>query len=89
MATLFKADGTAKDVHPSNGKTFSQNELCDYVCGLPQVIDLKNDSLMIINEDGEMLDLSVNQIASISIQANGINDIVLGDALVCNINEIN
>lgn len=53
MATLIKANGTKKDIHPQNGTDFKLEELQKYVDGLIEIIGLHNGEILVINENGK------------------------------------
>ena len=87
MATLLKSNGEEKNVLPQNKKDFSLEELQKYVGGLIEIVRTKDNKPMIINEEGKINDLPINQKASELYQYNEF-DFIAGDVLICQPNEI-
>jgi hypothetical protein len=54
MATIIKADGTTQEVSPANGTNFRLKEVQAIVGGLVQVLDLPDNRIMLINEEGKL-----------------------------------
>lgn len=65
MSTLLTADGVEKSVEPE-GKTWTLDELTGLVGGPIQIVGLPNHPghIMVLNENGKLIDLPVNLIAS-------------------------
>jgi len=88
---LYKTDGTIKEIEPKDGKTFSLKELQAYVGGYIDVIQIDDDTIMFINDEGKLDGLEKNENATnIFMQAYPIeqyplnNDqLVVGDVVVC------
>ena len=86
MAKWIKASGEVIDVTPKNeGKTFTLEELKEYVGGWIQCVYLNKHQVLVINEEGKLLNLPYNAIATeayrLAFQPN--NDCIVGDALLC------
>lgn len=79
MATIYKTDGSSVEIDPKNGKYFELEELQDVVNGFIETVHLKDGQLMVVNEEGKLLDLSYNRKASMLYK----RDIIVGNALVC------
>jgi len=79
MATLIKADGTEKEVTPKSGNTFSLDELQTFVDGYIEMCTSTDNRWMVVNEEGKLKGLPVNEKAT---QLYG-RDTLVGDILVC------
>ena len=89
MAELIKADGQRQKVEPKNGEKFKLEELQGYVDGYIEAIFLDDDTVMVVNEEGKLLGLPYNQLASIKfLQAKGYHEPIVGDVLVCKRNQM-
>lgn len=86
MATLIKADGTLKVVHPKAGigKKFTLEEMQGYVGGYIELIYPSNGIIGVVNEEGRIKNLKPNERASL---ATGYA--LVGDVLICDDSEIN
>lgn len=80
-ATLYKADGTMGLVSPTNGETFTLEEMQKHVGGYIEIITLPNGQEMVINENGKLEGLPVNQEAT-KLANLAFGDFVVGDVLV-------
>lgn len=88
MATLYKTDGTISTVKPNNGRDFSLEELQKFVGGYIEIVYL-DDSLMVVNEEGKLMGLELNRAATnLYRHYIGVDDHIVGDALVCRQGEI-
>ena len=89
MAVLIKADGKRQKVEPKHGKKFELEELQGYVDGYIEAIILDDDTVMVVNEEGKLLGLPYNQLASIKfLQEKGYHEPIVGDVLVCKRNQM-
>lgn len=66
MATLYRANGITREVHPANGEKFTLNELQDHVGGLIENMPVhpkrkERGVGYLCNEDGIGLMLQPNQ----------------------------
>ena len=86
MALLIKPDGAVITVQPKNGKTFTAEELHDYVGGYLEAVHTLANRVMFVNEDGKYLGLPPNQKAT-DLYGNPL-DIVVGSVVVCNRSEV-
>lgn len=83
MGTLIKADGTVQSVSPSSGKKFTLEEMQEYVGGDIQMVTLPKNKAMILNENGKLMGLPVNDAATIMLRVErNTNDFCVGDVLV-------
>ncbi len=63
--TLILTDGTKKHVSPKNGTDYKLDELQEFVGGYIEIVNSPvDDQIMVINEEGLLLDLDVNTEAS-------------------------
>ena len=85
---IIKTDGTIIEVEPKNGKDFKLKELKDIVQGYIEIVSIgshlnekveREPWCMIINEEGKLIGLSLNEKATELY----INDIIVGDVLIC------
>ncbi len=86
-------DMVTGNIYKSNGKiekkSFSKKnvtlkEMQDVVGGYIEFIYLKNDLIMVVNEDGKINGLPFNANATLLVQENNIDDYIAGDVLVVN-----
>lgn len=85
MAKFIKANGKMKDVEPKNGIDFRLDELQDYVGGHIEIIYLRDGRMMVVNEEGKLRALPINRDATFLY---GGLDLITGDVLVCDRNQI-
>lgn len=97
MAHLLRADGTAEKVIPEKGEmfAFSLEELQGYVGGYIEIVYLRVQTvvmnLMVIDEEGKLKGKPINERATTLArfaQAIFPNDVIVGDALLCDPEEI-
>jgi hypothetical protein len=83
-SVLYKSDGTSRPISPADGKTFSLKEVQEMVGGYVQMIPLSTDRIMLINEEGKLLGLPRNDMATlVAVLVLGEGDFIVGNALVC------
>ena len=89
MARLIKTSGEIIEVSPKNGTDFSLEELQEFVGGYIEIVNIltgtPKGTIMVVNEEGKLRDLEINGVASAMV---GFRDIVVGDVLVCDNNQI-
>ena len=86
MSYLIKTDGTREEVVPKNGKYFELKEMQELVGGWIQFLQLNDDKLLVINEEGKLEGLPFNEGATVTAildDAIGILDYIAGNALLC------
>ena len=83
MATLLYADGRKETVKPSNGKTFELEELQGFVHGYIEIVNVSEGRLLVVDDEGLFKPLSLNPNASAVAEM-----LIVGDALLCNSDEI-
>lgn len=86
IAEYIEVDGTVHTVKPLNGKDFSLDELQHYVKGYIEIVYLKDGTLLVVNEEGKLNELPINQVATNLY--NNSNDIIVGNVLHCSKNYI-
>lgn len=68
MAKLYKIheDGseTVRDLLPKNGVSFSYQELREVVGGMVEIVPLPSGKSIVVNEEGKLIGLAINQEAS-------------------------
>ena len=82
-AALHKTGGTTEIVTPANNKHFTLQELQRYVGGYIEVVYLSKKLIMVLNEEGKLNKLPINERATtIYLKANKNDDVIVGDVLV-------
>lgn len=79
MATIYKTDGKAIEIEPKNGNDFQLEELKSVVGGFIEIVHLRDGRLMVVNEEGRLIGLRYNRMATLLYG----HDIIVGDVLVC------
>jgi len=87
MAQFIKSNGAELELLPEKGTQFTLKELQDLVDGFIEIVPAKDGRLIIINEEGKLKDLPLNQKASLLYKFVG-KDVIVGDVLVCDKSEI-
>lgn len=82
MAKIIKADGMEIATMPKNGKDFKLEELQPIVGGYIEIVYLPN-RFMVVNEEGKLMGLPINEKASIIA-----GETIVGDVLICERNQI-
>ena len=83
MALHIKASGEAAEAMPKNGTDFSLEELQGFVKGYIEIVYLSNDKFLVVNEEGKLMGLPINDYAT------GIaNQLIVGDVLLCDSEQI-
>ena len=83
MAKIIKADGQEIVVRPENKIDFQLTELQPIVGGYIEIVNVKDDCLMVVNEEGRLIGLPFN------VRATEIaGQVIVGDVLVCKKGEI-
>jgi hypothetical protein len=89
MAVVIKTDGTKDALQPKNNKVFTLEELKSVVGGYIEIVQLTEDYLMVINEEGKLLNLPINVIATRVYRASrNTDDFIVGNVLICSNKEI-
>lgn len=83
---LISVDGSMTEITPINGKEFELEEAQRHVEGYIQVVQLNQDQIMIVNENGKIEELRYNFIATgiaEMFHALWTGDYICGNAIVC------
>lgn len=89
MAKIYKSNGEIVDIEPKNGKDFQLEELNKIVGGYIELVTLPNDEFMVVNEEGKIRELPVNDNATEIYQRKiGCWDYIVGDCLICKTSQI-
>lgn len=88
MAKIYRVDGGFELVEPANGTDFSLDEMKAIVGGYIEILPIGENLLMVCNEEGKLIGLPTNEIATLYALANGILDCIAGDVLICDSNQI-
>ena len=85
-AQIIYADGRVTPFKPKNGTDFSLEELQNVVGGYIEILDLRNGQIIVVNEEGKLKGLPVNQIATEAycMRFQPYGDIIVGDVVLCN-----
>ena len=78
---------STKKVDPANGTDFSIDELNEFVDGYIEILHI-GDKLLVCNEEGKLKNLQYNATATCLINAAGIKDYIVGNALFCDKDKI-
>jgi hypothetical protein len=87
MARFIKSNGIDMELVPEKGTQFTLVELQDLVDGFIEIVPAKDGRLIVINEEGKLKNLPVNQKASL-LYKHAPADFIVGDVLVCDKSEI-
>jgi hypothetical protein len=84
MATIYKASGEQTNIAPKNRKFFELKELQHIVGGYIQNVYLNDGTILILNEDGKLEQLSLNTRATEIFRKSFPDspDYIVGDALI-------
>lgn len=82
-AHVVMTSGVTLAVEPKNGTDFSLEELQKIVGGYIEVLRLGSEQIMVLNEEGKLYGLGVNDKATVLAVTAGYADIIVGDVLVC------
>jgi hypothetical protein len=80
---LYRTDGTQEPVAPKNKKDFTLKDLQEFVGGYIELVFLGAGRVLVVNEEGKLEGLPPNVRATEIIRAQGITDVIAGDALLC------
>lgn len=90
MARIIKTNGVEQEIKPKNGRDFKLAELQSFVGGYIEIVDLDNDEIMVVNEEGLINGLPFN-IKATAIVRNVYHTSemgIVGDVLVCKSKEV-
>ncbi len=91
-AMIVYSTGIVEKVSPKNGTDFHYTELNEIVGGHFEIVYLRDGDktyLMILNDEGKLKDLPINNIAtSMYIDVTGRMDTIHGDVLICRMDQV-
>lgn len=83
-AYIIHTGSKPESVIPKNGTDFGLEELQKIVGGLIEIVQLDEDRIMVINEEGKLLGLPINEFATEVYRVyNNTMDVIVGEALIC------
>ena len=88
MARHIRVDGTSVEVEPQNGSYFTLEELQGFVGGYIELAYLLEQEIMVLNEEGKVNGLDTNKEATTIAQKAGLADIIVGNVLIINQDQI-
>lgn len=90
MAQIIKSNGETKTVEPKNGTDFKLEELQAIVGGYIQIAYLRDDEIMVMDDEGKLKEKDLNLQASLRYRRD-VNpyDSIVGDVLICKTNQVN
>lgn len=82
---IIKSNGETIPVEPFDGNVYTLRELQHIVGGFVEIIQLKNGTIMVLNELGKIDGLPYNKVATEMYRDNyrGSYDYIVGDVLIC------
>ena len=78
MALFIDSNGIETKITPINGKNFNLQEMQNFVDGFIEIINLPDGRQMVINEEGRIQNLDINDKASVLAGC-----MIVGNVLVC------
>ncbi|MCQ2257850.1 MAG: DUF3846 domain-containing protein [Bacteroidaceae bacterium] len=89
MAQIIKSNGETKTVEPKNGTGFKLEELQAIVGGYIQIAYLRDDEIMVMDDEGKLKEKDLNLQASLRYRRD-VNpyDSVVGDVLICKTEQV-
>lgn len=89
MSKLIKTTGKIIEVSPANGSDYTLEELKEYIGGgYIEYVSLPGDKALICDEEGKLKNLPVNSVASYEYGRYLLGDIICGDVVIINKNEL-
>ena len=86
---IYKANGEVIETSPKNGTDYTLEELKEIVGGYIEIIYLTENKIMVINDEGKLINLPHNENATTLYRiCLNTNDFIVGDVLVCHTNRI-
>ena len=85
IAVIITIEGDLKPCTPANGSDFTLNEVQEIVGGYIECVNLDDDTIMIVNENGKF-EQTPNLVATIiAVKKRAIRDgdYISGNAIVC------
>lgn len=83
-ALRINTDGTTAIVKAKNGRDFSLEELQSFVGGYIEIIQLDDEYIMVVNEEGKLIGLPTNENATCMLaEIFGMVNYIVGDVIIC------
>ena len=84
-AVLITTDGEIISKAPKNGTDFSLEELQEFVGGYIEILRMGGSLIMVVNEEGKLLDLPSNKTATKEywFYTKNYSDYIVGNVLIC------
>ena len=80
---IYKTNGEVIETSPKNGTNYTLDELKEIVGGYIEIIHLTNNKIMLINDEGKLINLPHNENATILYRlCLDTTDFIVGDVLV-------
>ena len=81
---IYKANGEVIETSPKNGTYYTLEELKEIVGGYIEIVRLNKNEIMVVNEEGKLINLPHNENATILFRlCLDTIDFIVGDVLVC------
>lgn len=82
MSDIFVDEkGNMSPIDPKNRRAYSLEELQEKVCGLIELVDV-GKYYVVVNEEGKLRRMRPNFLATMWLKSVGINDEVVGPAML-------
>ena len=89
MAVVIRTDGTMDALYPKNNKVFTLEELKSVVCGYIEIVPIEEGYSMVVNKEGKLLNLPINEGATRYYRkSRNTDDFIVGNVLICSNKEI-
>ena len=80
---ILYVDGREEFIEPKNGTDFSLEELQTIIGGHIEIVQLGDERIMVVNEEGKIHRLPLNVRATCIVNGAGIADTIVGNVLIC------
>lgn len=80
MVKIIKTNGEIIDLED---KELQLEQMQKVVGGYIEIVRLKNGWLVVCNEEGKLIGLEENPVATLVCNINGFNDTIVGDVIIC------
>lgn len=80
MVKIIKANGEIIDLED---KELQLEQMQKVVGGYIEIVRLKNGWSVVCNEEGKLIGLEENPVATLVCNVNGFNDLIFGDVIIC------
>ena len=80
MVKIVKTNGEIIDLED---KQLQLEQMQKVVGGYIEIVRLKNGWLVVCNEEGKLIGLEENPVATLVCNVNGFNNFIVGDVIIC------